>query len=77
MGSGAIKSKIASCVASGLPAQGPTVALRATPDEASGATFKSQSFALRSRKAFVITETELKLIAAAARIGLSNTPKNG
>ena|SRR5215470_9482690 len=30
-----------------------------------------------SRNEFVITETELKLIAAAARIGLSSTPKNG
>ena len=35
------------------------------------------SFTFRSRNAFVITETELKLIAAAAKIGLSNTPKNG
>ena len=29
------------------------------------------------RRAFAITETELKLIAAAAKIGLSNIPKNG
>lgn len=31
----------------------------------------------RIRKAFAITETELKLIAAAAIIGLSNNPKSG
>jgi hypothetical protein len=31
----------------------------------------------RSRSAFPITETELKLIAAPAIIGLSRTPKNG
>lgn len=30
-----------------------------------------------SRSAFVITETELKLMAAAAIIGLSSKPKNG
>ena len=33
--------------------------------------------ARRSRKAFAITETELKLIAAAAIIGLRSTPKSG
>ena len=32
---------------------------------------------LRSRSAFAITETELKLIAAPAIIGLSSRPKNG
>ena len=32
---------------------------------------------LRSRSEFAITETELKLIAAAAIIGLSSNPKNG
>ena len=31
----------------------------------------------RSRRAFAITETELKLIAAPAIIGLRRTPKNG
>ena len=31
----------------------------------------------RSRSAFAMTETELKLIAAPAIIGLSRTPKNG
>ena len=31
----------------------------------------------RRRRAFVITETELRLIAAPAIIGLSSTPKNG
>jgi hypothetical protein len=33
--------------------------------------------ALRSRNALAITETELKLIAAPAIIGLSSSPKNG
>lgn len=32
---------------------------------------------LRKRNAFEITDTELKLIAAAAIIGLNNIPKNG
>lgn len=32
---------------------------------------------LRSRRALVMTETELKLMAAAANIGLSSKPKNG
>ena len=32
---------------------------------------------LRKRRAFVITETELKVIAALAIIGLRRTPKNG
>ena len=36
-----------------------------------------QSAALRKRRAFEITETELKLMAAAAIIGLSKSPKNG
>jgi hypothetical protein len=35
------------------------------------------SFAFRNRSEFPITETELKLIAAAAIIGLSSNPKNG
>jgi hypothetical protein len=35
------------------------------------------TLARRRRKALPITETELKLIAAAAIIGLSRTPKNG
>jgi hypothetical protein len=35
------------------------------------------SFTARKRKALMITETELKLIAAPAMIGLNNTPKNG
>ena len=34
-------------------------------------------FTLRSRSAFVMTDTELKLIAAAAIMGLSRMPKNG
>ena len=36
-----------------------------------------QSFVERNRKALRITETELKLIAAPAIIGLSRIPKNG
>ena len=35
------------------------------------------SFTVRKRNAFAITETELKLIAAPAIIGLRRTPKNG
>ena len=35
------------------------------------------SFTFLSRSAFAITDTELKLIAAAAIIGLSSRPKNG
>jgi len=35
------------------------------------------NFTLRSLSEFVITDTELKLIAAAAKIGLSSNPKNG
>jgi hypothetical protein len=35
------------------------------------------SFAWRSRSAFAITETELKLIAAPAMMGLKSNPKNG
>jgi len=36
-----------------------------------------QSLTFRSRKAFVMTETELKLMAAAAKMGLRSTPKKG
>jgi hypothetical protein len=35
------------------------------------------SSTLRSRNALLITETELKLIAALARIGLSSSPNTG
>jgi hypothetical protein len=42
-----------------------------------GATRIDQKRAFRSRSAFEITDTELKLIAAAAMIGLSSSPKNG
>lgn len=38
-------------------------------------SFYSSSF--RRRRALVITETELKLMAAAAKIGLRSRPKNG
>jgi len=37
----------------------------------------SYNSALRNLKELVITDTELKLIAAAAITGLSKTPKNG
>jgi len=36
-----------------------------------------KAWRLRRRRALVITETELKLMAAAAKIGLSSRPKNG
>jgi len=38
---------------------------------------RGYSFTFLSRSEFAITDTELKLIAAAARIGLNNSPKNG
>jgi hypothetical protein len=37
----------------------------------------SYSFAARSRNAFATTDTELKLMAAAASMGLSKMPKKG
>jgi len=37
----------------------------------------AHSLAFRSRRALLITETELRLIAAPARIGLRSRPKNG
>ena len=37
----------------------------------------NHSFTFRSRKALAMTETELRLIAAPAMIGLRSTPKNG
>lgn len=37
----------------------------------------SQSATLRRRRALAITETELKLMAALASIGLSSQPRNG
>jgi hypothetical protein len=39
--------------------------------------YSTERFTLRKRRALVITETELKLIAAAAIMGLSSSPKNG
>jgi len=39
--------------------------------------FSHHNFTRLSLNAFVITDTELKLIAAAAMIGESNKPKNG
>ena len=53
-------------------------------DEMGGASFLSvfmfrtnHSLTFRSRKALLMTDTELRLIAAPAMIGLSSTPKNG
>ena len=37
----------------------------------------NHSLTVRSRKALLMTETELRLIAAPAMIGLSSKPKNG
>jgi hypothetical protein len=42
-----------------------------------GASSTLYSEILRKRSAFAITETELKLIAAPAIIGLRRRPKNG
>src|SRR4029453_7248809 len=44
---------------------------------ARGPQGRGYSFTLRNRRAFAITETELKLIAAPAIIGLRSKPKNG
>jgi hypothetical protein len=41
------------------------------------AAISSYSFTRRRRSAFVMTETELKLMAAPAKMGLSRTPKSG
>jgi hypothetical protein len=41
------------------------------------AAFLVHSFAWRNLSALVITETELKLIAAPAMMGLRSKPKNG
>ena len=38
---------------------------------------RSYNSSLRKRNELVMTDTELKLIAAAARIGLSSSPKKG
>ena len=45
--------------------------------DASGVSAPGYSCTLRKRNAFAITETELRLIAAPAMMGLSNKPKNG
>ena len=43
-----------------------------------GATVQGgQRFTARNRKAFAITDTELRAMAALARMGLSSSPKNG
>jgi hypothetical protein len=49
----------------------------AAADVARKAAVPTHSRTKRSLSAFVITETELKLIAAAATIGLSNRPNAG
>ena len=43
----------------------------------SGAVKISELFGVRSRNALVMTETELKLMAAAAIMGLSSNPNTG
>ena len=43
----------------------------------SSSVLSIQIAAFRNRNAFEITDSELKLIAAAAIIGLSKSPKNG
>jgi hypothetical protein len=40
-------------------------------------TWNPHNLMCRNRRAFVITETELKVMAALAKIGLSNMPKKG
>jgi hypothetical protein len=41
------------------------------------ASATSHNLTFRSRNALLMTETELRLIAAPAMIGLSSKPKNG
>lgn len=50
---------------------------KASPLDVLSVSSIGYTFALRRRSALPITETELKLIAAAAMIGLSNRPVNG
>ena len=40
-------------------------------------TLRGHSLTFRRRRALLMTETELRLIAAPAMIGLSSKPKNG
>lgn len=61
------------CVLTSLSAHG----LRPSPGQTNLNRQSPQSAMRRSRREFEITETELKLMAAAARIGLSSRPKNG
>lgn len=53
------------------------VSLPSLPCSLFHAIMRGQSFALRNLRALPTTETELKLIAAAAIMGLSRTPKKG
>ena len=58
----------------------PRVSGRSSNEISSGAVSRDcdfYSFTFRNRNEFVITETELKLMAAAANTGLSNQPVNG
>ena len=57
----------------------PSPRLEARPDPFYGTrnAFLVHSFTFLNRKAFPITETELKLIAAPAIIGLNSKPKKG
>jgi hypothetical protein len=49
----------------------------ATGEAPFAARSKNYSFTFRRRSEFAITDTELKLIVAAARMGLSSNPKTG
>jgi len=55
----------------------PRAASSAGASDEREARARDYSSTFRSRRAFVMTETELKLIAALAIIGLRRTPKNG
>ena len=66
-------------LALGAPAsatQGPSTRSRSC-SEAAANPRSAQTVARFNRSAFVITDTELKLIAAAAIIGLSSQPNTG
>jgi hypothetical protein len=51
--------------------------IRISSNDCNIGTAINQKCSLRSRSALPITVTELKVMAAAASIGLSNIPKSG
>lgn len=59
------------------PDAGITTLTRILPEAAGQRGRRHQSFARRSRSAFMTTETELSAIAAPAKIGESSRPKGG